>query len=177
MPRYVSYWLVPAMAPRTFLQECIATLAQAHQAPLFVPHVTIYSGESLLDEDPLKIIAQSTRGVRQVSLQIQGVMCDDAFTKTLFVQFCPSGDVGRITERMRLLSAQPSAYRLDPHLSLLYKHMVAQDKEALAATIQLPMSAVSFDAVWAVAADRIPRTSEDVLSWEVVCLRNLGEAP
>jgi len=176
MSRYVSYWLVPAMAPRSFLQECIATLAQVHQAPFFVPHVTIYSGESPLGEDPLEIIDQSLRGVQQVTLQVQSILSADAFTKTLFLQFYPSEVLSRVTEQMRRISAKPSPYVLDPHLSLLYKHMDAQDKRALAATIRLPTSPVLFDAVWAIAADGIPRTAEDVLGWEVVCVRRLGEA-
>ena len=173
MPRYVSYWLVPSLAPRSGLQECIAALAHAYQAPVFVPHVTLYSGESSPDENPLEVIAQSVRNVQPLSLEIQGISCEDAFTKTLFVQFLPSEVLSRVTEGMRRASARPSSYRLDPHLSLLYKNMGSQDKRALASSIRLPMSPVQFDTVWAVAADRVPRTSEDVLAWEVVCVRNL----
>jgi hypothetical protein len=70
---------------------------------------------------------------------------------------------------MRRFSAQPSAYRLDPHLSLLYKNMGDPEKHRLAATIQLPMTEVSFDAVWANTSVGGTRTAEDVKRWEVVC--------
>jgi hypothetical protein len=176
MARYISYWLVPSIAPRTFLQECIATLAQTHQAPVFVPHVTIYSGESPPQEDPSEVITRSLKGVRPVSLQIQGILYSGVFTKTLFVQFGPSDVLSRLCEQIRRASARPSPYGLDPHLSLLYKHMGNLDKEAIIANLQLPMSTVLFDAVWAIAADRIPNTAEDVLGWKVVCARNLSEA-
>jgi hypothetical protein len=156
-----------------FFQELIDTLAQTHQAPVFAPHVTIYSGESPPDENPLEIIAQSTRGVQEVRLRVASILYTDAFTKTLFVQFHPSEQLGRITEHMRRLSAQPSAYRLDPHLSLLYKHMPAQDKQQLAATIQLPLTEVAFDAVWANTSAGGTRTAEDVRRWQVVCRQAL----
>jgi hypothetical protein len=171
--RHVSYWLMPTAADRAFFEDLIETLAHTHQAPIFVPHVTIYSGESPVDEDPLEIIAQSTLGVQEIRLRVDRVLYTEAFTKTLFVQFHPSDLLSRMTESMRRLSAWPSAYRLDPHLSLLYKHMGTQDKQHLATTIQLPMSEVSFDAVWANASAGGTRTAEDVERWEIVCRKGL----
>jgi hypothetical protein len=43
MTRQVSYWLVPSEEDRAWFQELIDTLAHTHEAPRFVPHVTIYS--------------------------------------------------------------------------------------------------------------------------------------
>ena len=169
MQRNVSYWLVPAATDRAFFQELIDTLGHTHQAPTFVPHVTVYSGASPVEEDPLAIITQATLGVQEVRLQVAGILYTDAFTKTLFVQFHPSALLSRMTETMRRLSAQPSAYRLDPHLSLMYKNMGDPEKQHLAATIQLPISEVSFDAVWANTSAGGTRTAEDVKRWEVVC--------
>ena len=79
----------------------------------------------------------------------------------------------RITETMRHLSAFPSAYELNPHLSLLYKHMPTDEKQSLARSIQLPMSEVSFDAVWAVEFEGSPRDAGDVMGWRVVCRESL----
>jgi hypothetical protein len=167
--RHVSYWLVPAAADRAFFQELIDTLGHTHQSPTFVPHVTVYSGESPVEEDPLAIITQATLGVQEVRLQVAGILYTEAFTKTLFVQFHLSALLNRMAETMRRLSAQPSAYRLDPHLSLMYKNMGEPEKQHLAATIQLPMSEVCGDAIWAIASPESTRTAEDVKRWEVVC--------
>jgi hypothetical protein len=51
----------------------------------------------------------------------------------------------------------------------MYKNMGNPEKQHLAATIQLPMSEVSFDAVWANTSAGGTRTAEDVKRWEVVC--------
>ena len=173
MPRTLSYWLVPAAAPLTFFQRLIETLAHAKQASAFVPHLTIYSGESPATENPLFIISRAMSGVHEVRLQVGGISYSDQFTKTLFVQFNQSEPLTRITETMRRLSAFPSAYELNPHLSLLYKHMPSDEKQSLARSLQLPMSEVSFDAVWAVESEGSMREAGDVKGWRVVCRESL----
>jgi hypothetical protein len=78
---------VPAAEPRAYFQDLIETLARSHEAPWFVPHVTIYSGESPASEDPHAVITQSTGGVQEVELQIDTVLYTHLFSKSLFVQF------------------------------------------------------------------------------------------
>ena len=101
MPRHLSYWLVPADQPLIFFQQLIETLAHAQQAPAFAPHLTIYSGESPATENPLSIISQAMSGVKEMRLQVGGILYSDQFTKTLFVQFHQSELLTRITETMR----------------------------------------------------------------------------
>ena len=55
MPHHVSYWLVPAATERPFWQQLIDTLGHTYNAPAFVPHVTIYSGASAPQDDPLEL--------------------------------------------------------------------------------------------------------------------------
>ena len=174
MYRHVSYWLMPTVAERTRFQKLINTLARTHNAPTFAPHVTIYSGESPPDENPLEIIARSTPDVHDVRLSIDRVLYTEAFTKTLFIQFYPSSPLSRITENMRRLSARPSDYVLNPHLSLLYKQMSELNKQRLAATIHLPQSEIICDEVWAIASPGPTRTPEDVARWAVVCRQPLS---
>ena len=173
MPRHLSYWLVPADQPLVFFQHLIETLAHAQQAPVFAPHLTIYSGESPAAESPLSIIPRAMSGVNEIRLQVGGISYSDQFTKTLFVQFHQSELLTRITENMRRLSAFPSAYELNPHLSLLYKHMAMDEKQSLACSLQLPMSEVSFDAVWGVESEGSTSEAKDVMGWRVVCRESL----
>jgi 2'-5' RNA ligase len=176
MTRRVSYWLVPAAPERAFFQGLIETLAATHQAPTFVPHVTVYTGESPADERPVEIIARAASDVPDVRLEVDRVLYTAAFTKTLFVQFHPSSVLDRMAEEMRRLSARPSDYLLDPHLSLIYKRMSEQEQQRLAATVQLPMANVRFDEIWANVSLGATRTAEDVRRWEVVCRHRLSPA-
>ena len=173
MTRHLSYWLVPSAEDRSFLQDLITTLARVHQAPSFIPHVTIYSGESQPDDHPLDIIEQSTQDVESLTLQVDTVLSTDQFTKTLFIQLHPSPRLSAISERIRTLSSKPSDYILSPHVSLLYKQMRAPEKHRLATTILLPQTEVAFGDVWAIASWGPTQTPADVQRWEIVCRKQL----
>jgi hypothetical protein len=172
----VSYWLVPAAAERPFWQQLIDTLGRTHDAPTFVPHVTIYAGDSSPQDNPLDTMTQATHDLHGVRLQIDRILYTEAFTKSLFVQFHPSEQLSRVTEALRRLSAHPSAYVLDPHLSLLYKHLPARAKHQLATTIQLPVGEIFFDEVWVNVSAGVTRTAEDVRRWAVAERRRLPAA-
>jgi hypothetical protein len=74
---------------------------------------------------------------------------------------------------MRRLSAHPSAYDLNPHLSLVYKNMPPRDKLNFISGLQLPKSGVLFDEVWGIVSTGTPSAEEDVKDWEVLCRTSL----
>jgi hypothetical protein len=163
----VSFWLLPAEEDRLIFEAIIARLASAYDAPVFAPHVTLYSGEYADHEDPGAILAQAIRGMDSVALTVESIRTTRAFTKTLFVQFAPSEPLNALSDRLRQRSAMPSGYRLDPHLSLLYKHMPEADQQRVAETISLPQTQVSFDAVAGNVSPTPTRTRDDVERWEM----------
>ena len=167
MSTRVSFWLLPAEEDRLIFEAIIARLAQAYDAPVFAPHVTLYSGEYADHEDPGAILAQAIRGMDSVALTVDSIRTTRAFTKTLFVQFAPSEPLNTLSDRLRHRSAMPSGYRLDPHLSLLYKHMPEADQQRAAETISLPQTQVSFDAVAGNVSPTPTRTRDDVERWEM----------
>jgi hypothetical protein len=166
MTTRVSFWLLPAEGDRLIFEAIIARLAQAYEAPVFAPHVTLYAGEYADHEDPGAILQQAMQGSGSVALTVDAIRTTGAFTKTLFVQFTPSARLHTLLDRLRQQSATPSGYRLDPHLSLLYKHMPEADRRRAAATISLPRTQVSFDAAAGIVTPTPTRTVDDVTRWE-----------
>jgi 2'-5' RNA ligase len=160
---------MPADEDRAFFQEMINALARHYDAPPFVPHVTIYSGASAPADNPRQIIITSTQAVRAVTLDVDAVLSSEQFTKTLYVQFHPSTPLRSLSERMKRAVAQPSDYVLNPHLSLMYKDLSADEKQRIAASIHLPQAEVSFSEVWAIASPGHTQTPEDIRQWDVVC--------
>jgi hypothetical protein len=167
MTTRVSFWLLPAEGDRLIFEAMIARLAQAYEAPVFAPHVTLYSGEYADYENPSAILQQAIQGIDAVELTVDSIRTTSAFTKTLFVQFAPSARPNAISDRLRQLSATPSDYRLDPHLSLLYKHMPEADQQRVATAISLPQTQVSFDAVAGIVSPTPTRSRDDVERWEM----------
>lgn len=169
----VSFWLLPAEADRVFFQETINTLAHVYDAPVFTPHVTIYSGVCTPNEDPDDVIAQATQGVQGFSLHVDKILHTEEFTKTVFVQMFPSMILSNMAEMIRRRCSRPSGYVLNPHLSLIYKRMSEKKKQRIVATVRLATSTVFFDEVSAMATSDTTQTREDVESWEVICTKKL----
>ena len=173
MDQIVSFWLMPAAEDRRFFQHLIVELAQQYTAPVFVPHVTIYSGLCRPDEDPEAMLAHTSQGTQPLVLQVDRILSTETFTKTLFVQFHPSPQLSTMTEALRTCCAHSSDYRLDPHLSLLYKHMSGSEKARLAATVRVPQATVMFDEVSAIGSPGPTQSPQDVEQWQILCQRTL----
>ena len=72
------------------------------------------------------------------------------FWKTVFVQFFASAALTRLSEAIQSRSVDAGEFHLDPHLSLIYKTMPADEKNKLAASLRLPFDEVIFDSVAAI---------------------------
>jgi hypothetical protein len=168
-----SFWLIPCEEDRAFLQKIVDTLAREYNAPVFTPHLTIYSGECTPEESPAELIEQATLGVQCFSLNVKQLLYTDEFTKTLFVQFYPNSILSQISETLRRCSKKPSEYELNPHLSLIYQYLSEEIKKELITKLSLPKSKVFFNEVRAVSTRNQVKGWEDVESWEVICIRKL----
>lgn len=176
MKTKVSFWLIPSQKDRAFFQEIIDTLAQEYDAPIFTPHVTIYSGEYAVDESPVELIEKATHKVQSFSLRVDKLLYTDEFTKALFVQFHQNAILSKISETIHTSSRTPSDFALNPHLSLIYKQMSEETKKKLTTSLSLPKSEVFFDEVRAISASQRVQGREDVESWKVICTSKLQSA-
>jgi 2'-5' RNA ligase len=169
----VSFWLIPSAEDKAFFQKIIDTLAQEYDAPSFTPHVTIYSGEYAVDESPFELIENATQKVQSFSLKVDKLLYTEEFTKTLFVQFHQNTILNKISETIRYSSQKQSNFALNPHLSLIYKHLSEEIKKNVITSIRLPKSEVFFDEVQAIATSEEVQNRDDVESWTVICTRKL----
>ncbi len=64
-------------------------------------------------------------------------------------------------------------YKLNPHLSLLYKEMPYEAKAELARTISIPFQHISFDRLQVIAGSDRASTRSDVESWQTLAARDL----
>ena len=61
----------------------------------------------------------------------------------------------------------------DPHVSLLYKKLSMERKTQLAASIRLPLFAVTYDTLQIVRCPSPTATRTDVESWKVIASQRL----
>ena len=163
----IAYWLIPAEPAHRFLQRIINDLARRYNAPVFEPHVTIHVGADRADAAE-NALGDGARDCQLIGLTPLGIDQSDEFIKTLFVQFAMSVELRKIDDILRELTNDSSQNELKPHLSLLYTSLAAATRRELAASIKVPPSEVTFDAIQAVRCVSPAQSRADVEAWRVV---------
>jgi hypothetical protein len=169
----IAYWLMPAEPARGYFEKVIADLAAKHDAPVFEPHLTIYVGSNRLKAIE-EILSQAAIDCEPIQLEVLEVRHSEEFTKTLFVQFRSNAKLQRLKETIREASQTPSAYQLEPHLSLLYRKMPILAQRELAGSIKLPFSTVAFDSIKAVRCVSPTCNRADVEAWRIIATKALS---
>ena len=157
-----AIWLLPAAPARTFFRGLVARLAAQYDAPVFQPHLTVGLGSPGMPD---------TITGKPLQLRVLGVYCSAQFTETLFVRLEPCPELTVLRQSLGV-----HARGFDPHLSLLYKKLPMVTKRQLAASIRLPFSTVTFDAVQIVHCPSPTTTRRDVESWKILASRRLEAA-
>ena len=169
----IAYWLIPSEPAHSFFQRMINDLARRCDAPVFEPHVTIHVGADRADAAK-NALGVAARECKLIALKALGIDQSDEFIKTLFVQFAMAPELSNISGIVREAAADSSQYELKPHLSLLYKNLAAATRRELAASIDVPLSEVTFDAIKAVRCISPTKSGADVEAWHVVAAASLS---
>jgi hypothetical protein len=169
----LTYWLIPAEPARSYFHSLIEDFARRFDAPIFEPHVTLYTTEPG-NEAPARMLRQTFRNTETPHLFVTAVKYSDEFTKTLFVEFRPDHLLGELSRKLRAGSKLQSEYELNPHVSLLYKTMARETKANLANSLRLPFDEVRFDSAKAVISPAKIEARSDVEAWRVVAEENFA---
>ena len=169
----IAYWLIPSEPAHSFFQRIINDLARRYDAPVFEPHVTIHVAADRADAAK-NALGDAPRECKLIGLTPLGIDQADEFTKTLFVQFAISAELRKINGIIGQAANDSSHYELKPHLSLLYKNLAAASRRELAASINVPLSEVTFDAIKAVRCVSPTESGADVEAWQVVAGASLS---
>ena len=173
MNAQVSFWLLPCEPEEKRLREIIGQLAARFSGPVFRPHATLYSGPLDSRDRPAELVARLAREVRPLELRVTGISFSSRFTKTLFIEFAPSGELAALSGWLRNDCVQPSDYLLKPHLSLVYAGIDDGMKLRLSREIAAPPM-IPFDRLAAIVAPGITRTRADVEAWRLVAEERLA---
>jgi len=168
----IAYWLIPSEPAHSFFQRIINDLACRYDAPVFEPHVTIHVGADRADAAK-NALGDAARECKLIGLTPLGIDQSDEFIKTLFVQFAMSAERRKINDVIREAAKDSLQYELNPHLSLLYKNLAAPTRRELAASIDVPLFEVAFDAIKAVRCVSPTESGADVEAWHVVAAASL----
>ena len=145
----IAYWLLPAEPARSFFQEVINHLARRYGAPPFEPHLTIHVGSNRAGTAE-KALSMVARDCKLVTLKMLEIDHSSEFMKTLFVQYGMTAQLQQLNQSIRTAAQDSSDYRLNPHLSLLYKRISNHEQRLLTRSIEVPFMEVKFDSLKAI---------------------------
>ena len=173
MQTVIAYWLTPSEPAHGFFQRIVNDLARRCDAPVFEPHVTIHVGADRADAAK-NALGAAARKCKVIRLTPLGIDQSDEFIKTLFVQFAMSAELSKINGIIREVANDSSQYELKPHLSLLYKNLAVATRRELAASIDVPLSEVTFDVIKVVRCVSPAKSRADVEAWRVIAAASLS---
>lgn len=174
LPR-VAFWLVPEQKMRERLQQQVDALARRYGSPIFLPHLTLYSCQRTPEQVELGLAAALAEQATPLSLQVLGNGTDAQLSRTLFLHFAQSGALSSLHQRLHAAVRQPSTYRLDPHLSLLYQDLSDAERDRLADELAMPLQKIRFDELRVVAIPQKLQSLQDYVGWETLLAVRLRE--
>ena len=169
----IAYWLIPSEPAHSFFQRMINDLARRCDAPVFEPHVTIHVGADRADVAK-NALGAAARECKLIGLKPLGIDQSNEFIKTLFVQFDMNAELSKMNGIIREAANDSSQYDLKPHLSLLYKNFAVATRRELTASIDIPLSEVTFDVIKVVRCVSPAKSRADVEAWRVVAAASLS---
>jgi 2'-5' RNA ligase len=144
-------------------------LAERFDAAIFAPHVTLYAGPEIVGDSPERILRETTRKYSRIVLRHEGIRHSDQFTKTVYVKFEETDDIIKLSEQLRQSYSCSSSYKFQPHLSLIYARLKADQREEVVASCVLPFSEIAFDRVTAIVAPDKTESRANVEAWKSAC--------
>ena len=143
----LSYWLLPTEKSRTEIQSIINKFCSEYGTPIFEPHLTVYVGTFSDSDDFKNIISQSFNDLDPLKLEYQGAGYSEKFTMSVYLQFRSSSLLDSIFSKIASHSEFTTNYKIDPHISLIYKDLPLEEKKYLASNIQVSFNEICFDRV------------------------------
>jgi 2'-5' RNA ligase len=166
-----ALWLVPEISVRDELQGIIDRLCDEYSAPAFPPHVTVFAGvgsRKRLEES----IDTALAGVSPFDLRVRGLEHTQQFFRSFYIAFEPHPDLNALSERIGSLLSRKQVYGLEPHMSLMYKVLPSEEKQALVEQLDIPGPSIRFDQCLLVEPG--PSNSwADIRRWNTLLSRSL----
>jgi 2'-5' RNA ligase len=159
----LAYWLLPASPARDFFLATIGRLAEQFDAPLFEPHLTLVVGSDVATEAHRILDGLASRPLELAAI---GTHFAPKFTRTLYVLFQSTPALDQLRNSLGVVQRNHDPF--EPHVSLLYKTIPAEEQSRLAVGIKLPFQTVRFDALQVMRCRLPVLSAADVSSWELI---------
>ncbi|MCL9780644.1 hypothetical protein M9194_04235 [Vibrio sp. S4M6] len=163
-----AIWAIPSEPSLSRLQSIINRLASEMNTPSFLPHVTMFIGET----EQAELITRFTTVVDQLPLLLSPctrVDGDDFIFKFLYMQLQKNDALISGNSRFATLDAN-SDYAFNPHLSLAYNDniMCAKQESINALNLELEGLEIEIDRYQLIRSGDIRPCLQSIATWDVI---------
>ena len=157
----ISIWLTPAKEDAAYLQNIINELTSVYRAPVFSPHMTLLSPVDLNVNELGSVLTNVAQEITPLFVTMSSLNHTNNIWKTVFIEMEESLELVHLQQG--LVSQFPSAspYEFLPHISLIYKEMLEEQKEDIIRNLSVRNS-YKMDKII------VMRTGPNVDQWEKV---------
>lgn len=156
-----AIWLTFCKNDEKYMSKIIKDLAQNHNAPVFVPHITIYGLVNIDIKLLEKFVKYSIEGCNQSSVTKLGISHSSDMWKTVFIKIKKNPVLLKINTRLEENLQKYSTYKFSPHISLIYKNMKNSEKIQIINELKIKNS-------FTVNEIAIQKFSQDVPKWKII---------
>lgn len=163
-----TIWLSPAQPSLLSLQGQINHWANLYEAPVFIPHMTVFVGSSDNVDNLKEVFTKTVTNFTPLQASASGIEHSDNYFKTLYIQFENNELLKKLNKQLHSLDNK-SDYAFNPHLSLLYKQLDKKTKQQLAKEIwpTIEPKTISFDKIQLLSVTD-DETKEAVEKWKII---------
>lgn len=160
-----SLWLVPEKEAQARLKSYITQFSEAHDLPLFDPHITLLPEVAGDERDILARTEQLSENVPSLEVKLTSVGSSDHFFQRLYLVADKTEPLVQANQLARGLFNRTNDLAYFPHLSMAYGSLYSADKEQAVAQLQrelvLPLN-VQFDTLTLIHSEGRPSEWEPV---------------
>ncbi|MDB6054725.1 MAG: Smr protein/MutS2 [Verrucomicrobiales bacterium] len=153
-----AFWLVPSADYESILAPRILELAERFSSVPFLPHLTLWSGEWNPGQN--QVALEKLKRSRPLQLFVEGFDSSELFTRTFFIRFQKQPELLALFEQLNT-GGEKTTDGFDPHLSLLYAALTADQRAGLLKEKPVPFLACLFERLaWVRISPKISQPSD-----------------
>ena len=123
-----AIWLLFDKIDTKYFENIIKKFSEEFNAPIFVPHITVYGILNLDIELIKKRVKNSIQGIEPFFIEKLTIRESDDIWKTLFVDIKINQELSIINNKLKLEFTKLSEFKFVPHISLLYKKINKENR-------------------------------------------------
>ncbi len=135
----ISLWLTFSNITGKFLKREIQRLAAEYSTPVFIPHITIYGSLPATAESVVTQLDQKLHRPTVFSVQPGPLDHSTHHWQSVMVRLPEQEELMVLHQQLTAIFGELKQYRFDPHVSLIYGDLTLEEREAIIATVQVPL--------------------------------------